>query len=250
MKTPLYVPLFAALFLGLPGARAETPIGLMPAFPDYEPMKVIQTDSPAYPPQLLALGVKNGQATVAIQVESTGELSDLLVTAYTHEAFASEAVAAIRRWKFKPARIRGVDTGATENLTFNFKTEGPIVISLSLETYPQQLHLRLFPNAAAYSARTLAQLDRIPTPVSITRPVYTLEAARHATPRHVTVEFYIDEQGRVRMPAVSRETNDEYGDLAAAAVSAVSQWRFEPPMANGKPALVLARQEFEFKPNR
>ena len=62
----------------------------------------------------------------------------------------------------------------------------------------------------------------------------------------VTVEFYIDEQGTVRMAAVPRESA---GDVyAAAAVAAVEQWRFEPPLRKGEPVLVLAQQEFKFRP--
>jgi outer membrane biosynthesis protein TonB len=35
---------------------------------------------------------------------------------------------------------------------------------------------------------------------------------------------------------------------AAAAVSAVEQWRFEPPLRKGAPVLVYAQQEFSFHP--
>jgi len=38
------------------------------------------------------------------------------------------------------------------------------------------------------------------------------------------VEFYIDEAGRVRMPAVDREYADD--TFAPLAVQAVEQWRF------------------------
>ena len=34
--------------------------------------------------------------------------------------------------------------------------------------------------------------------------------------------------------------------LANAAVNAVAQWRFEPPVVGGKPVLALASQEFNF----
>jgi TonB family protein len=87
----------------------------------------------------------------------------------------------------------------------------------------------------------LRDLDHIPTPVEVVAPVAKLEGA----PRSVTVEFYIDEQGRVRMPAVDREAADD--TLAAAAVAAVEKWRFEPPVRKGRPVLVFAEQPFNFK---
>jgi TonB family protein len=64
----------------------------------------------------------------------------------------------------------------------------------------------------------------------------------------VTVEFYIDEQGRVRMAAVPREAADDI--YSAAAVAAVEQWRFEPPLRKGKPVLVLVEQLFRFRPKK
>ena len=62
--------------------------------------------------------------------------------------------------------------------------------------------------------------------------------------RFVTVEFYIDQEGKVRVPSVSRELADDR--LAAVAVAAVEQWRFEPPLRRKQPVLVLAQQVFRF----
>jgi TonB family protein len=78
-------------------------------------------------------------------------------------------------------------------------------------------------------------------------PVYPNQLAKGGGGR-VSVGFYIDEQGRVRMPSVSIETNEANEELAAAAVTAVSQWQFETPTCKSRPVLVLAQQEFSFKP--
>lgn len=59
----------------------------------------------------------------------------------------------------------------------------------------------------------------------------------------VTVSFYIDEQGAVRMPYVLGQPNLELADLA---VEAVRQWKFEPPTRQGRPVLVHAQQLFRF----
>jgi len=64
----------------------------------------------------------------------------------------------------------------------------------------------------------------------------------------VSVEFYIDETGRVRMPSVDLETNEAYEDLSATAIAAVGQWQFEPPTVKGRPVLVVAHQDFTFQP--
>jgi hypothetical protein len=35
--------------------------------------------------------------------------------------------------------------------------------------------------------------------------------------------------------------------LCAAAITAVEQWQFEPPVSRGRPVLVLVQQDFNFK---
>ena len=100
----------------------------------------------------------------------------------------------------------------------------------------------------SFSACTLGQLDRTPTPIKIVKPVYPGRLARSSHGGHVTVEFYIDEQGRVRLASVDRQTIEANEELAAAAVTAVEQWQFEPPLMNGRPVLTLAQQDISFKP--
>jgi TonB family protein len=67
--------------------------------------------------------------------------------------------------------------------------------------------------------------------------------ARKGVHGRVSVDFYIDETGVVRMPAVSPRDNIE---LTALSLEALRQWRFEPPTRNGKPVLVKASQVFSF----
>ena len=96
----------------------------------------------------------------------------------------------------------------------------------------------------SYSACRLRELDRIPIPAHVVPPTPPKGGLRDK--RTITVEFYIDEEGRVRMPAIDREEPDDA--YAAAAVAAVEQWQFEPPTRKGLPVLVLARQDFAFVP--
>jgi TonB family protein len=240
MKTSNPLILCAALLCALPSANAQ--IGE----PYYVPMKFTQTVQPVFPQKVLALGLLKGDAMVSVQIDAEGVLTDYVVAEYSYPAFADEAVAALKQWKFTPAQIRGVPVSATADFSFKFKSGG-VVVDLTVFSLPELVHFRLAPDSAAFSACTLSQLDRIPTPTRIVKPSYTPEQARQTHPSHVTVEFYIDEQGHVRLPAVSRETNEANEGLAAAAVTAIAQWQFEAPLVKGKPALVLAEQDFDFK---
>jgi len=216
--------------------------------PEYVPLKINQTVDATYPPSMVTADVKSGAASVAISVDANGLLTDCVVTAYTNSAFAKEALAALRKWTFEPARIHGAPRNSKADLTFRFEFEGVAVVSMDVILYNELVHFKIAPNSDVYSACTLSQLDRIPSPTKIVNPVYPKELARSSRGGRVDVEFYIDPQGRVRMPSVNKETIEANAELAAAAVMAVAQWQFAPPMSRGRPVLVLAHQDFDFKP--
>jgi TonB family protein len=161
---------------------------------------------------------------------------------------AESAVQAIKKWEYEPAWVRGESRSATVDLTFQFENRGMVVVDLNVSSYVQLRDVQLRPGAYTYGVKTLRQLDRIPTPTKVVHPLYPAEAAQKQQSAVVTVQFYIDEKGRVRLPAVSRDTSERYGAFAAAAVNAVSEWQFEPPLSRGQPVLVAARQDFNFKP--
>jgi len=78
---------------------------------DYTPVRINQVVNASYPPGAVAAGLKNGVVSIAISVDEKGQLTDQLVTAYSHPSFAEEALKALRKWTFEPARIRGVGKG-------------------------------------------------------------------------------------------------------------------------------------------
>jgi TonB family protein len=103
----------------------------------------------------------------------------------------------------------------------------------------------------AFSACMPRDLDRIPTPIRIVQPALPAAPGRRSQGARVTVKFFIDDHGRVRLPRISslsRAANEELAGSAMgdAAVAAVSQWQFEPPLSRGKPTIVLVAQDFNF----
>jgi TonB family protein len=221
-------------------------VSAQPEFPDYSPARYIETEGVVFPQKLVSLGIRTGDVGIAVAIDSDGRMTDYLVTAYTHPEFAERAVAALKKWKFEPARLHGTARNSKIELTFNFKVEGLVVVTMTETT--DLRHMRLFPEDMAYSAHTLAQLDRIPIPIRVVNPIYPTELAKSSRGGHVSVEFYIDEQGHVRMPSVSLETDAANEELAAIAVTTVEKWQFEPPLLRGKPVLVRTWQDFKFKP--
>ena len=94
-----------------------------------------------------------------------------------------------------------------------------------------------------WGAESMKRLDRTPAPTHVVPPVYPQEWSDRGIAGAATVEFFIDETGQARIPFVIAADQPLLG---AAAVAAVMQWRFEPPLRNGNPVLVRAQQVFTF----
>lgn len=213
--------------------------GLDPSARAAEAPTIDRTKDPVFPPGLRFEGVRTGEADLAISVDKTGALVDVLVTAYTRRQFADEAVRAVRAWRFSPDLSDGYPSGWVRELRINFAIEG---IRVAVEDLERPAHFERTgdDDLIEYRARSLKELDRIPAPRRIVPPV--APAGHGGT---VQVEFYIDEQGKVR--AAGGRTGADPA-LVGAALAAVGQWEFEPPLRQGRPVLVRASQTFRFKP--
>jgi TonB family protein len=221
------------------------------AFPAHEPdipevpWKIHQTANAIFPPAMMRLGVTHGEARVRVSINATGQLLDALVIAYSQRDFAEEALRTVRQWHFEPAQIGDGPVGVVGDISFVFVVNGPVAIEKHAPG--QGLDLERTDPPLAYHAVSLQLLDRIPTPTHVVDPVYPQDWSDRGIVGRVTVEFYIDELGRARMPLV---TAAAHRLLGASAVTAVAQWRFEPATQQGRPVLVRAEQVFSFFPEK
>ena len=227
--------LWAVLILcvGVPPARATIPdenVGL----------GIKQTERAIFPNGVILHGIHSGKVRIVVSVDAEGNLVDHLVVSYTNAAFARSAVEAVKAWTYEPAKVHGQPRASRVDLSFVFKSDLNVTVLNSEVSFLQDI----FGETNEFQPSLLRDLDRIPTPVHVVTPVIPDGVLALGEERVVTVEFYIDQEGKVRVPAVSREKADDR--LAAVAVAAVEQWRFEPPMRKKQPVLVLAQQDFRF----
>jgi TonB family protein len=240
MKNPLLPLVCTALLLVIPaGAQMDPNPG------DQSSLQIIRTVEPHFPLALLHGPVLNGNARVAIDVDENGKLVDVLVTGYSRKEFADTTVELVRQWQYVPPLHRGRPWSSIRELRFDFSRSGVVVNFTGAEAMLNRMD-ELLQGIYVYRTHALRELDRIPTPIHVVNPVTPTPGPHARYKQTVNVEFYIDEQGQVRLPAVSR---DEAGSVyAASALDAVRQWRFAPPTVKGRPVLVLATQQFNFVP--
>ena len=192
-----------------------------------------------YPIKMEVEGISQGAVSMVLHVDSHGQLADSLVVAYTNRAFADEAERVVKLWKFESEYIDGEPVETITDVTLNFEVRGGLVVQHTGLFNP------FFANIGdGYQVCGMKNLDAIPTPLNVVAPAYPLEWAANGVVGQVTVDFYIDETGKVRFVAATSRANPLLTEIA---VEAVKKWQFAPPTRRGHPVLVHAQQLFNFR---
>jgi TonB family protein len=197
---------------------------------------------PRLPASLQMHAFTGGRVELVVDVSADGKTSDWLVLAYTHESLVGPCVEAVQNWRFSPARIDGVAVPAQVGLTVNFTVDGIVISSNMLD----EMFVRTLSGEGTrlvYRTKPAGELDQPPMRVNGPAPKYATAALRQGVRGKVQVRFFIDETGAVRMPAVDVGAQPY---LAEMAVEAVRDWKFAPPVSNGRPVLISASEEFNF----
>lgn len=88
-----------------------------------EPPVPVRTVAPEFPPEMRAQRV-SGLVTVSVQIDEQGNVTDSSVEKSSHPAFDPAAVAAVRKWKFKPAKKDGAAVAIRVSIPVKFVFEG------------------------------------------------------------------------------------------------------------------------------
>jgi TonB family protein len=186
--------------------------------------------------------VTKGRVRIAVCSDSEGRPVDWIVLAYSHRDLADNTSEVVRKWRFAPVAVDGNPISAQTEFDIEFR--GPDVVSISPAMDQSEFFFRNMGMERLESRpATLSEIDRIPLLLNAVHPRYSTAARDEGMRGTVEIQFYIDEKGAVRLPAI--KYSDRI-DLAESALEAVRQWKFEPPTRNGRPVLITAVQQFDF----
>jgi len=217
----------------LPVAFALTSVARADSLSDQLPKNVLSYERPSYPLELKAASVTDGYATLAFVVRSDGGIDDAVVLEASHPAFGESVLEVLPMWRFESAAAGALPR--REVLRFEFKqTDG--VVSLSHRDAAKAA----FPLEERTPIRTVSWTNLATPPERLSTLPPTVKATGTG---NVAVSYIIDTQGKVRVPAVVNATRP---DLGMAALAAVKQWQFSPPMHDGLPVLVEDTRSFTF----
>lgn len=198
---------------------------------------------PPYPPSLQMAGITRGSVVAAVSIDTEGKVQDAMILAHTQERLADAALAALREWRFIPARLDGTPVPVQTELTIDFNLEGAVITTNMINHFFFDNMPGMGDMAVTSHLCPASRLDRLPQRLAGEPPHYAEAAGKEGVRGHVRIHFYIDESGEVRF-ACAAPTGHPY--LLEQAVQAVRRWRFEPPTSRGRPVLVAAVQDFDF----
>jgi TonB family protein len=200
---------------------------------------------PAFPDMARMEGVPEGQVALAITRTPDGVPADVLVLQATDPLFGMAAAEAARAWRFQPtndpAKL-GVRT-----VRMSFRLSGVVVYPFGKRNIDSpRLILDEKEISAPVHVPRVQALSQVPRPLAQPMPTYPVALQSKAINGEASVRFYVDEEGRVRMPEVIDATTPEFAD---AALQAVARWRYERPLDRGRAIVARDNWAFQFKAN-
>ncbi len=177
-------------------------------------------------PYDMALAGTEGTATVTYDVDAQGTPHNIKVTKTSRPEFGKSIAASLETVRFDPAKDKdGKPIASKGSLDFKFQKS---MIDAALVTELKK------PDAVFLGKDSPP--DGGLKIVRMMEPMFP-EAMQQAklSEGSAQIEFIIDTDGAVRMPKIVSASKEEFGWAAAVLVS---NWRFGPPMKDGKPARV------------
>ena len=83
---------------------------------------VVESVMPEFPAQAYAAGAE-GAAVARLKLDEQGNITNITILAAPHPDIKETLLAALARWKFKPAKVNDVPTPITSRLTFYYTIE-------------------------------------------------------------------------------------------------------------------------------
>lgn len=205
---------------------------------------------PVFPQTLLHKGFVNGHVTIELEINYDGELRDWLVTRATHREFAEAVEKVIGQWKFAPPMRNGKPISVTTAIEVKFRSSGGVfTFDISYGLVDLLMNNRGFDSRDAIKVAKVEDLDAYPEPIKTVNPIVSKKLIAQSDHTLGVFRFYIDTEGRVRLPHVDRVEGKIDIRLLEAAQDALEQWRFKPLTSKGRKVIVEVVQPFSFNSN-
>ncbi len=203
---------------------------------------------PLYPMPLEQEGIFEGHAKIALDIDYSGELRDWIIVEASHPSFAIALEQVVDDWRFSAPFINGENRSVVTQLDFDFRSQGTVVsLSSGISSINRRLNEITAFRANEITVSRIKDLDTLPYPIQKINPQVPQEMIDEHNGTRAVFTFYVDQAGQVRIPVLTQTDGDPDPVMLLAAQDAISQWRFEPPTQNKRPAIIRLSQAFVFK---
>lgn len=204
------------------------------------PGKLVHKTIPKYPKEARKAKIE-GEVVAQATIEPSGNVSSIAITAGDLK-LAEEVVDAVKTWKFEPYSQDGKPVRVLQNIAFKFALDQK---HAEMEPLPAPAVAKDgirqgFPGGGVYRIGGAVSAPRM---ISSTAAQYS-EKARRAKYQGVCIlSLIVTPEGTPRDVRIVRSLGM---GLDEKAIEAVSQWKFEPGMKDGKPVAVFVNVEVNF----
>jgi hypothetical protein len=173
----------------------------------------------------------NGEASIdiAVLINDEGYVDDWITLRTNDRVLISAINNVIEKWRFVPATMDGEPSWSYRELIFHFEKRGSVITMTTMESVMSFFKLLNDDHILVVPFR---ELDRIPAPVVMDKPVLHTSMLENHRGKTVKFEFFIDDKGKVRMPIVKE--SDAGNQVTAILLESLLKWEFEPPVKNGR----------------
>jgi hypothetical protein len=199
-----------------------------------------------FPGEAVHDGVATGRATVGVFLDAAGQPKDFLLIRCTQKYFGAALLEEAKRRTYTAKQVKGAAIPATFLFSYAFEPPPGMNAISNFEAASRRAEDIQGGASYVYRPRNESEIDGgelVPTRVAI--PVLPKALIPpDGKPVRALVSFYVDEQGRVRLPNVESYLPPQF---VTAAVAALQQWAFKPPVVKGQPVLVRTMRSLTFR---
>lgn len=207
---------------------------------------------PQFPESLRSQGYSNGRVQMQLELHFDGELRDWIVTYASHRDFADAIERVIEDWEFAPPKRKGKPVSLIIPVEVNFRASGDVVSFNATSGLNHMMSSKYgFSSFDAIKIADVDNLDQFPEPTYVVHPKVPNSLIRKSDGSYGVFRFFIDTEGRVRLPHVDHVRGEEIDvRLLEAAQDALEEWEFNPPTVKGRKVVVELKQPFLFRRSR
>jgi TonB family protein len=187
----------------------------------------VRRKAPAVYPYEVVVAGQPAWADTSFVVDYMGRPLFTVASASSNKAFAKAAVAMVEASEYNPAKKGSHRVMSPANEHFQFDGEQ------SLDAESRRILTELRKARPAILAAN--ELDARPKLLKQVAPAYPRALKDDGFTGQAEIEFIISREGRVMFPRIVSATYEDFGWAASVAVA---QWKYQPPMKDGRPVEV------------